>query len=404
MTQYDVVIIGAGAAGLGAAYILRTKALKYLVLEASHRAGGRAHTIVHNNSTIDLGAGWLHHGHKNSLLPLAKAQNATVSTVGMESFDSMHTAFDFESTCALFDTSLEDAVHADRDEPASQFLNMDHPQAAAAAYWMCNIDMGTDPQNTSVMAWMHMAGDGENLFAEHGYGAIIEQGFQHVPLQLNTPVTAIDYAQDHTIIHTNTETITAKTCICTVSMGVLHAGAIAFQPDLPAWKRRAFKDVQMGHLLKVHLELKKPDVFSEDTWLYVPHQEDNFFFFHLRPAGMPYVVAYLGGTHGKDIGSKETSEVGSLLQNALCQHLQIDPTDVFGKTVFTDWAANPFTLGAYASHRPGEFPLNDNLIRPVDNKLFFAGEAFAGAYGQTVDGAFNSGQHTAAEVARLLLG
>ena len=116
------------------------------VLEASHRAGGRAHTIVHDKSAIDLGAGWLHHGHKNSLLPLANAQNATVSTVGMESFDSMHTAFDFESTCALFDTALEDAVHADRDEPASQFLNMDHPQAAAAAYWMCNIDMGTDPQ------------------------------------------------------------------------------------------------------------------------------------------------------------------------------------------------------------------------------------------------------------------
>jgi monoamine oxidase len=374
------------------------------VIEASDRAGGRAHTVHHNNSALDLGAGWLHHGHKNSLLALAKSQNKSVEPVGLESFDTMQTAFDFETTCALFDTALEDAFQSDRDEPAGHFLNRDHPQAAAAAYWMCNIDMGTDPDKTSVMAWMNMVGDGENLFSQQGYGSIIEQGFQHVPLSLNSPVTMIDHAKDHVIIQTNTETITTKACICTVSMGVLNAGAISFEPELPAWKRRAFNDVQMGHLLKVHLEVKQPDILPQDTWVYVPDHNENLFFFHLRPAGAPWVVAYFGGTHAQDVGSKKESEVTDLLQDALSQQLGFRRSNVFGEVFFTDWASNPFTLGAYASHRPGEFPLNDNLIRPVGNKIFFAGEAFAGAYGQTVDGAFNSGQHTADEVARLLLG
>ena len=210
--------------------------------------------------------------------------------------------------------------------------------------------MGTDPQDTSVMAWMHMAGDGENQFTEEGYGAILERGFQHVPLKLNTPARAIEYAKKQVAVQTDTETITANACLCTVSMGVLRAGAISFQPELPAWKRRAFNDVQMGHLLKVHLELKIPDAFGEDQWVYVPHQDQAFFFFHLRPAGTPFAVAYLGGTHGKEVGSKEKSEVAGLLKSALGQHFNIDPAGVFGETflptgrpTLTPWVRTPPT-------------------------------------------------------------
>ena len=148
--------------------------------------------------------------------------------------------------------------------------------------------------------------------------------------------------------------------------------------------------MQMGHLLKVHLELHDTHGFPEDTWIYEHHEHYNYFFYHVRPAGCPWVVAYLGGDHAKEVGKKDKETLATLLQTPLVKRYQCLAKKTFGETFFKDWSSQPHILGSYASHRPGEYPLNNNLNRPVDNKLFFAGEAFAGAYGQTVDSAFNS--------------
>ncbi len=404
MSVYDVVIIGAGAAGLGASFLLRTKPLNYLVLEASERAGGRAHTITHKDTNIDLGAGWFHHGRKNVMVPLAKSQQKEVFPVGLESFGSLANAYEFETACSVIDVQMETAAINHDDRPATQFIESDNPEFHAAAYWMCNIDMGTDPEKTSIMSWMQFAGDGENLSCPQGYGSIIEDGYLHVPVKYNSTVHHIDYTNDVLHIETSQEIIKTKTCICTVSMGVLNAEKIKFNPELPPWKKRAFNDVQMGHLLKVYLKLNESQLFPNDTWIYEPRENNKFFFYHLRPAGSPWIVVYLGGQHAVDVGKMSKEDVAKLLQGPLLKRYQSNPHTTFGETFFTDWTTNPHTLGAYASHRPGEFPLNNNLTRPIDDKVFFAGEAFAGQYAQTVDGAFSSGQQTAEEVVRLLLG
>ena len=204
------------------------------------------------------------------------------------------------------------------------------------------------------------------------------------------------------IIETSNGPIQTKKCICTVSMGVLNGHQLNYT-WIPPWKRRAFNDMQMGHLLKVHLELHDTHGFPEDTWIYEHHEHYNYFFYHVRPAGCPWVVAYLGGDHAKEVGKKDKETLATLLQTPLVKRYQCLAKETFGETFFKDWSSQPHILGSYASHRPGEYPLNNNLNRPVDNKLFFAGEAFAGAYGQTVDGAFNSGQSTAQELVRSLI-
>jgi monoamine oxidase len=402
MSVYDVVIIGAGAASLGASFLLRTQPLKYLVLEASDRTGGRAHTFTHKDTSIDLGAGWFHHGRKNVMVPLARAQHKDVEAVGLETFSTQPQAFEFETACALIDVQMEKTALTEDDVPAADTFELNDLPTAAAAYWMCNIDMGTEPQKTSVISWMQFSGDGENLFSPQGYGSVIEDGFKHVPVTLNAPVNHVDYTSELLCLHTPQGVIKTKKCICTVSMGVLNSEQIKFTPELPPWKRRAFSDVQMGHLLKVYLELHDSHLIPEDTWIYEPHENDNFFFYHLRPAGAPWIVVYLGGDHAANVGQQPSKEVARLLQKPLIHRYGLSRETTFGNVFFTNWSANPLTLGAYSSHQPGEFPLNNNLHRPVENKLFFAGEAFAGEYCQTVDGAFTSGQHTAHEVLKSL--
>ena len=404
MKVYDVVVIGAGAAGLGASYVLRTKPINYLVLEASKRAGGRAHTITHAKTNIDLGAGWLHHGRKNVLTSLAKAQQKNLFPVGLESFATLPHAYDFETACSLIDVQMEEAANKHHDQPAIEIIKNTSPQHHAAAYWMCNIDMGTEPQKTSVMSWMQFAGDGENLTCPQGYGSIIEDGYSYVPVNYNSIVNHIDYSKENIRLETPQGTFQAKACLCTASMGVLNSRMINFTPELPPWKRRAFNDVQMGQLLKVYLELNESHLFPDDTWIYEPHENNNFFFYHLKPASEPWIVVYLGGQHAVDVGQQSKEQIAQILQTPLINRYQGNVGTTFGDIFFTDWNSNPYTLGAYASHRPGEFPLNDNLARPIDGKIFFAGEAFAGTYGQTVDGAFSSGKKAAQEIVKHLLG
>ena len=81
-SSVDVAIIGAGAAGLGAANALKNSGLSVLVLEARDRVGGRAHTIMASpDVTFDVGCGWLHSADQNSFVKIAEELNFEINKI-----------------------------------------------------------------------------------------------------------------------------------------------------------------------------------------------------------------------------------------------------------------------------------------------------------------------------------
>ena len=97
--------------------------------------------------------------------------------MGLESFATLPSAYEFETACAHIDVQLESAANHQLDQPAANFIEETFNEIHPAAYWMCNIDMGTTSVNTSVMSWMNMVCDGENLLVHEAMEASLKMVF-----------------------------------------------------------------------------------------------------------------------------------------------------------------------------------------------------------------------------------
>ncbi len=415
----DVVVIGAGAAGLSATAELINKGKSVICIEAMNRIGGRCYT---DNSIFgvpyDMGAHWLHGYSENQLAEYGKKHKDIFNIY--KDHDDSYRVYDgkkklvWPEDAALW--SLYKAIkhitnnNGTKDVPLIDLI----PEKLKKNEWFGTVQkiLGTrDFDNQSPyddnVNWKD-PGEGDG-FCTQGYGTLLAHYRKDVPVKLNTVANEIKWDGKNVKVETNNGTITAKACIVTVSTGVLNAGKIKFTPDLPKKKYEAFDGISMSPYHRVTLQLKesfyKDYGISSDTYWY-KKVKNNYIDKKPYPKSSNGTlrVCYsnisffsLKGQFATDMAKEGDQASVDFILNYLRSAYGSNFDKYFIKAHVTDWIDNPYTIGAYSGAIPGKAKLRKILKKSVKNKIFFAGEATAGAFG-CVHGADRSGKRVVKEL------
>lgn len=401
----DVIVVGAGLSGLTTAKDLRRAGKTVLVLEATDRIGGRAHTDATFAASkevgatkwlhgIDLGAGWIHGADHNPLRALvdemgfSRAPTKLDGAVWIGSHRlSPEEQQAYETALQQTEDAMEKARHAGLDRPASEFLPKSSAYRALVGANIGPLESGADIDQTSSVDAVAMDTDPDDFIRE-GIGTLVTRFGRDVPVQLNSPVTAIRYGAaigGGVLVETASGKYRARRVVVTVSTGVLAAHRIAFAPDLPAWKWEAIRGLPMGLLNKIIFRFDDDILPDEAVSEWVLHQQSpppesgdpEVMAFVVKPLGSKLIVGFFGGTQAhrfEKLGDKAAADYAKaaltqMYGPALVARIRDDQTKA------THWGQNPWTLGAYSAALPGASKMHAELARPVDDLVFFAGEA-----------------------------
>ncbi len=418
----EVLVIGAGMSGLAAARTLVGKGVSVIVLEARDRIGGRTWTDSSLGLPLDLGASWIHGITGNPITKLAKEFNAdTIPTDydngilfdvdGSELPDSVYAEMEdlfesiYEEVAAMQedtddDMSLQqafDEVIAKHDLSKDELRKLQfyvHQETA--------LEYGADPVDLSLWEWdQDEVFGGKDVVFPNGYSQITNGLAQGLDIRLNEIVTRISYGADGVEVETSSGTFGGGKAIVTLPLGVLKQASVKFEPSLPASKQSAIDRLAMGVLNKVYLK------FPETFW---DEEIENFGYFgetlgewcdwmsFVPYAGVPVLMAFHGGEKGFAIEELSDDEIiaGAMKTLRIIYGDSIPEPEGY---LITRWGKDPFSFGAY-SHIP-PFASGDDfdaLFEPVDDVLYFAGEATSRKYPSTQHGAYLTGVAAANEI------
>jgi len=398
----DVLIVGAGAAGLGALDRLHGEPVESRVVEARDRVGGRAFTVTaHGDLPLDLGCGWLHSADRNPLVDriarkgfaidkTAPPWNRETGASEAELADLRH----YERAFAAFERRLAVAARAGVDRPGSDFLEPGGRWNGELNAFSCYYN-GAAWDQVSVLGYDAYEDSGVNWRVRDGYGAGVAALALTDRIRLNCPVSTIDHSGALLRIETAEGVLECRTAIVAAPTPQLAGGAIRFRPELPD-KVEAAAGLPLGWAGKAFLALLEPDALPVEGHVSGrdPERANSYM---LRPLGRPYVEGYFAGLDAREI---ELKGPGAMTAFAIEQLVDRFGSDLRGKLAplaESAWAGDPFALGAYSYARPGCAGARQALAQAVDNRLFFAGEATHPHFFSTAHGAWESGVRAAEE-------
>ena len=407
--DYDVIVIGAGAAGLAATEELIRSGKKVICLEASNRIGGRA--LTDNQifgEPYDLGALWLDNGDTNPF-KLFGEKNSKFNLY-KERSEEMYDLYSGSKKISndgeiwkVYDGIEASIVKTRKDiSPSEVVPYQDHRWFDTMHMIIGAWEMGKDFTDYSCKDYNYDYEIPESApwHCKEGFGSLVVEMFKNIPVQLNTKVNKIDWSGSGVKVSTDKGEIKANKCILTVSTGVLASGQIKFTPNLPTEKQESFSKISMGHYNRITFKFKK--LFkkkAKDSYLYYRIDSQNSkspegFGITMKPSDSKLCMCDPGGDFGKELlksGEEASIDFGMNELKKIFGN-KIDKDLI--KSHAVDWSSNPLFLGAWASAEPGAFKYREILKSSVGNRIYFAGEATAKDWG-TVAGAYDSGKITA---------
>ena len=411
-SEIDVAIIGAGAAGLGAARALENSGLSTIVLEARYRLGGRGHTVLSGrgytgmeapNIVFDLGCGWLHSADKNSFVHIAEQLNFEINKALPPWRErAFGKAFpqaerdDFVRALDGFYDRAEQAARTGRDSAANLCLeagNRWNPMIDAISTYV----NGSELDRVSILDMNAYEDTNINWRVRRGYGELIAAYGAPCSVALKTQVTLIDHSGLRLRIETSKGTLTADKAIVTVPTNLIADESIRFFPALPA-KVDAARGLPLGLADKVMLALDEPEALPKDGSLRGATMRTEMGTYHLRPFGQPCIEGFFGGRFAREL---EDAGEGAMAAQAVDEIVAMLGSDFRRKLtplIHSRWALDPFARGSYSHALPGQAGMRAVLAAPLDGRLFFAGEATSPNFFSTAHGARDSGERAAREV------
>lgn len=400
--KHDVIIVGAGLAGLTAAKQLDQAGLDVLLLEAQDRIGGRALADTTTFSVpIDYGAAWLHGLETNPLDEIADQMGFHRVDTNLDGpiFVGNRLATEEENhACEEAYEQIEkamDAAVAAGHDPAVADVVKDAPCSELMMDNIARFESAAEAEETSVVDAASFASDDDDFIRE-SIAAFVEAFGKDVPVRLNSVVTRIRYDREGVTVElASGERFEGKRVLVTVSTGVLAAGKIAFDPPLPQWKLDAIAALPMGLLNKVVVEFKS-DIFGDtpsNSWVMWDGPGRDNIAFVIKPLDAPIAVGFHGGQQAREF-EKDPAAALAHVQGALRQMYGPSVDSELLRTGLTRWGSNPYFLGSYSAARPGGSRMHAVMARPVADRVFFAGEAcarpihngsLAGAYESAID-------------------
>ena len=418
----DVVVIGAGLAGLGAATALRQAGRTAVVLEASGRIGGRAwttHPPELGGVWWDVGAVWLHNAETNPLVPIARAAGEELlrsdelreqrTFVGTREATREEYA-DYAHAWQRFEDRAAEILHACDDVPLAEVARSmpDDRWAVTVETWEGPIICVADAEEFSARDWLRNVLSGSNLVPQGGIGAFAARRLgARLDIRLSTPATRITWGGDGVAVETARGAITAQSAIVTVSTGVLGAGGIAFDPLLPEATQAAIQALPMGLAMKVALRATGPDRLDLPLHCSIDRQVqrsgDPTMGFQCWPYKRDYIQGWVGGPAAWELARAGEAAAVDFALGQLRSLFggRVDRLFTGGTHLITRWDADPWVRGAYSFVRPGDADARMALAEPLaDGHLLFAGEACHNGMAGTLAGAWISGQDAARIAAR----
>jgi monoamine oxidase len=410
----DIVIVGAGAAGIGAGLGLTRLGITHVILEAKHRVGGRAYSDTSSIGHLwDHGAHWLHSGDVNVLRFMAeklghKFRAGNTEATSFRSFIGGQwkvSQFDTDYVWSKLDEIVQ-AGRAGRDVPAESILDSGHAMYPLLCHW-CQLIYSKDPADLSTGDAGNYSDSHVNLPVEDGYGALVARMSRGLPIRLGTVVKSIEVSGQSVRVETSGGAITAKACIVAVPSRVMERRQIVFKPGLPANLQQAFADVTMGYGEKVAMafnrqvfdgfEIPFADVFD-------PAEPDTRpLNFELHPFGRPIAVAHVGGSFAKELAEAGVEAMKAFTVDTLVKAFGSDIRKHIVASATTGWTLDPHIGGAYSGAAPGKAVARKVFSEPVHERVFLAGEHVHQHYMATAHGAYETGLD-AAHLAAAALG
>lgn len=410
--DFDVAVIGAGAAGIAAARRLAGAQAKITVIEASDRVGGRCMTDTTTfGAPFDRGARWLVAPDINPVMPLAMKSGLDMSPASQS--QRVRIGRRYARTGEIEDY-LTASVHANRavaeagrkqDVAASQAIPKDLGDwQSTIEFTLGPFSYGRDLADLSAADLARSAERDNGMFCRQGLGTLIAQLAEGLPVQLSTPVSRIDWSERNRIeIKTAKGYVYARAVIVTVSIGVLTGGKLTFDPELPKRHLDAVGKLRLGSRDRIALELPgNPLGLQQDELVFEKAQSDHTAAILANIHGTALCAVEVGGKFGADLAAAGESAMIGFALDWLTGLYGTDVRKGVRRTSATRWDYDPWTLGASSAAAPGGQWARAVLAEPVRDRIFFAGEATHETQWGTVGGAWASGERAAGEALKKL--
>ena len=409
-SEVDVAVVGAGAAGIAAARRLAAAGtVTFAVLEARERPGGRAWTIDADGHPADLGCEWLHSADRNLLTALAEQLGFTLyrrrpnwTTRLSRSGESAAAEADWQREREAHYWAIHRAAQGPGDPPAASVLTQGGRWNAlldAVSTWANAVEL----ESLSVKDNDRYEDSGVNYRLREGYGRLFAALAAGLPIAYDAVVSQIVHHGRRIRLETRSGAITAARVIVTVPTAVIAGGQLAFDPPLPD-KLAAAGGLPLGLANKLFLRLDgMPEGAQDEQFLIGSTRRRETMSYQVRPFGRPRINCFFGGHFAAQLERDGIAAITAFAADELAGLFGADIRRRLSPLAASAWRRDPFAGGSYSYALPGHADDRARLAMPVDNRLFFAGEACSPNFFSTAHGAYETGL-AAADAALASLG
>jgi monoamine oxidase len=402
--EADIVVIGAGAAGIAAARRIQAANRKVIVVEADSRLGGRCWTDSGTfDVPLDRGARWLHNPETNPMVRLARSAGFDIAAaplgqkirIGQRNARAGETE-QFLAALVRANRAIDDAARTGKADTACEsVLPKDLGDWAGTVDFVLGANaVGKELREVSVADKARAQDRMAAIGCRQGVGALIAKLAEPLPVALSTAANQIIWSNRDVAVETAAGKIAARAVIVTVSSNVLAAGSIKFTPE-PKRQLDAAAKLSLGSYDRIALLLPgNPLGLAQDEAVIEQSNSTRTALLSANIAGSSLCLIDVAGSFGRDLSSQGESAMIAFAREWLKKLFGSDLALTIKKSSVTRWNASPFILGAMSVAAPGGQPSRKILTEPSGN-LFFAGEASHETLWGTVDGAWESGERAA---------
>jgi len=406
----EVIVIGAGAAGIAAARKLAEAGVPYALLEAARRVGGRAYT---DNAVFgvpfDLGASRIRFPGATPLSALGRASGFDITPApeagrlylaGKEATDPDYE--DFVAAVRRAERAIVAAGDAGRDLPAARVVPELGAWSGAARFFTGPYLRARDLDQLSTLDVSRAEERAGEEICRQGVGALLASLAAPLAVRLDTQAVAVDIGGRRVSVQTSRGNLTARFVILAVPPGLVAAGRPRVLPLLPTRPRAAVERITLGAYDHIAFEWPGAPAFADGEMVYFRLASEKGYALAARPGGAGLYSLEVAGRLAQELADAPPQAARDFLGEALTREFGADAARRVGRTFATSWSREPLALGAFSGALPGAGNMRRALVEVVAGRLAFAGEHAHESLFGTVAGAWLSGERAAAQALAVL--